>query len=71
MEKFEEKQFLISTVWGKFSFFENREEECKELVSRFAEMDLIRVENTFEDVTRNLCVPLCVGLPRLGKIRFA
>ena len=51
--------------------FANREKECEELVSRFAEMDLIRRENTYEDVKRKLYIPLCVGLPGLGKTSFA
>lgn len=34
-------------------------------------MDLIRGENAYEDVKRKLYVPLCVGVPGLGKTRFA
>ena len=56
---------------GQIFPFVNREEESKELLRCFGKMDLIRGKNNFETNKRSIGVPLCVGLPGLGKTRYA
>ena len=56
---------------GENFIFVNRETECKQLVTRFGEMDLLRGNGNFDQLKRDLFAPLCIGLPGLGKTRFA
>ena len=53
---------------GQIFPFVNREEESKELPRCFGEMDLLRGSDSFESNKRRIRVPLCVGLPGLGKL---
>jgi hypothetical protein len=55
---------------GQVFPFVNREEESKQLVRCFGYMDLIRGRNSFDKNKRRIGVPLCVGLPGLGKTRY-
>jgi hypothetical protein len=56
---------------GEIFPFVNREQECIDLVRCFGDMDSMRGRGTFDKCKRDLKVPLCVGLPGIGKTRFA
>lgn len=56
---------------GQDFLFVNRETECKQLVTRFGEMDSIRGYGNLDQLKRNLLAPLCIGLSGIGKTRFA
>ena len=56
---------------GENFIFVNRETECKKLLTRFGEMDLLRGKRSFDKHKRDLLAPLCIGLPGLEKTRFA
>jgi hypothetical protein len=56
---------------GRWFKFENREQECKLLVRAFADMDLHRGKHRFDVEKRDVHVPVCTGMPGIGKTRFA
>ena len=57
-------------IIGEIFPFVNREEKCKELLRCFGNMDHIRGYD-FDSYEHLIYVPLCVGLPGLGKTRYA
>jgi hypothetical protein len=56
---------------GQLFTFTNREEQCKELLRAWAQMDKHRGFNDFDLKKRNISVPVCTGIPGIGKTRFA
>jgi hypothetical protein len=55
---------------GPWFKFENREEQCKLVVGAFAAMDLQRGSHRMDAKKRDLRVPVCTGMPGIGKTRF-
>jgi hypothetical protein len=56
---------------GPWFKFENRKEQCKLVVRAFAAMDLQRGSHRMNAKTCDLRVPVCTGMPGIGKTRFA
>ena len=56
---------------GQIFPFVNREQECINLVKCLGDMDLMRGDRFTDRGERNLIIPCCVGLPGIGKTRFA
>ena len=51
---------------GTLFNFVNREDQCKELVKAFGNMDSKRGSHTFDTFKRDLQVPLLTGLPGIN-----
>ena len=68
---YESGSFTDFDYMGNNFRFVNREAECKQLVTRFGKMDLLRGNRDFDQLKRDLFAPLCIGLSGLGKTRFA
>ena len=56
---------------GEIFPFVNREQECIDLIRCLGDMDSMRGRRSFDKCKRDLKIPLYVGLPGIGKTRFA
>lgn len=69
---------LTWAMAGQHFRFVNREEQCAELLSAFLKMERLRLnaspvapEERWETFKRDVRVPVCTGMPGIGKTRFA
>jgi hypothetical protein len=56
---------------GAYFAFTNREAQCKDLLRAFAAMDEKRGNGEMDVTKRDVFVPVCTGMPGIGKTRFA
>lgn len=60
-----------ATGLGLWMPFQNRGEQTKRLARMFYDIDKKRGRDSWESVKRELKLPVCFGLPGIGKSRFA